>query len=350
VADFSAFESWLARKVRGYWGPGIAAAVFDHGGIQWRRTLGVADAARQDAVDDSTIFRWFSITKIVTGTAVLQLAEQQRIALDDPVSRHLRWFRVQPDDAPVTVDHLLRHTSGLPNPLPFRWVHPPGVIPRSGADLAREILSRHSRLRSRPGAVARYSNLGYLVLEALVEAVASEPFQEFVRRQILAPARMLRTSFMLETGATNLASPHERLFHPRSLVLAALIPKAGSLVGGVSGRFVTLRPFVLDGRGYGGLFGSLNDLIRLGRLHLRDGEIDGERILGIEQTRAMRRLGQAWWVGGRSGATWVEHGGAGGGFRSLLRLFPDRGVGIAILANAGGTPVERVADHFRVAE
>jgi CubicO group peptidase (beta-lactamase class C family) len=125
-----ALEQLATRQV-----PGISAAVVGPGGIDQISSAGVADLAGDRPATPETVYLWFSMTKIVTATAVLQLAEQGALSLDDPVERFLPDFP-KPRSAwpPVQVRHLLSHSAGLGNPMP-RALGPSGK--RGGPGPAR---------------------------------------------------------------------------------------------------------------------------------------------------------------------------------------------------------------------
>jgi CubicO group peptidase (beta-lactamase class C family) len=108
-----------------------------------------------------------------------------------------------------------------------------------------------------------------------------------------------------------------------------------------------LNPFAVDGPAYGGLIGNVLDAGRFLRMHLRDGELDGNRILAPATARRMRivdRPGKPFdhaigWFRrpGRGAGQWVEHFGAGAGFWNVMRLYPDRGVGFVVMSNSTRT-------------
>ncbi len=118
---------------------------------------------------------------------------------------------------------------------------------------------------------------------------------------------------------------------------------------------MSLRRFLLDGSAYGGLVGSVTDAARFLRMHLRDGDLDGVRLLSEAGSRRMREIGAP----GRRydlGLGWfrptdardadppfVEHLGGGAGFLDVMRLYPTRGVGIVVMGNATRFAIDRVA-------
>ena len=128
------------------------------------------------------------------------------------------------------------------------------------------------------------------------------------------------------------------------------------VIGEPSGRWVSLRPFLLDGQAYGGLVGSLEDAARFLLMHVRDGELDGARILQPETARRMREivvpgrrfdLGLGWFRRANrrtDDPSFVEHLGGGAGFFNVIRTYPTRGVGIAVMGNATKYEIDAVAE------
>jgi CubicO group peptidase (beta-lactamase class C family) len=118
---------------------------------------------------------------------------------------------------------------------------------------------------------------------------------------------------------------------------------------------MSFRRFLLDGQAYGGLVGTVQDAARFLRMHLRDGELDGTRILSEGAAREMRDvrwpgkrydLGLGWFRPAkyrRAEPAYVEHLGGGAGFFNVIRLYPDRRVGIAVMGNATSYDLDAVA-------
>src|SRR5215831_11657072 len=157
--------------------PGLAAAVVSTDGAAEIVISGLADVRTLRPVSAHTTFLWFSMTKIVTATAVMMLADRGALDLDAPVTGHVPGMAVLRDPgSAITARHLLSHSSGLANPPPVRWVRPAGAPPPDATTFLNRLLQRHRRLRFRPGEQASYSNLGYLVLGELVASCAGQPF------------------------------------------------------------------------------------------------------------------------------------------------------------------------------
>jgi CubicO group peptidase (beta-lactamase class C family) len=131
--------------------PGLAAAVVSTDGAAEIVTSGLADVRTLRPVTAYTTFLWFSMTKIVTATAVMMLADRGALDLDAPVTGHVPGLRVLRGPGPaITARHLLSHSSGLANPPPVRWVRPAGAPPPDAAVFLARLLHRHRRREPHP--------------------------------------------------------------------------------------------------------------------------------------------------------------------------------------------------------
>ena len=177
-----------------------------------------------------------------------------------------------------TVRQLLTHTGGFSNPLPIRWVRADAAEGRSTDDLLERLLEEARSTSTPPiGGSAHYSNLGYLVLGAVIEAAAGEPFGCYVRRVILRPLGMDRTDFF-HTRPDLAATGYVKAPRAVAPILRAVLPE-GIVGAGESRAGQALNPFTVLGPSYGGLVGPASDAARFAAMHLNDGELDGVRIL-----------------------------------------------------------------------
>lgn len=300
--------------------PGIAVLVTGPEGVRAAGAAGFADVAGQVPASPGMVCPWFSMTKIVTATVAVRLAERGVVDLDAPVAGHVPALRqVRPPQWAdrITARHLLSHSAGLANPIPVRWVHPADQpAPDPGAFL-HGLLARHGRL---------------------------------VGDEILGPLGMAATAFTYTPQARPRAAVG---YHRRLSPMRLLLPRW--VIGEPAGRWISLRPFLVDGPAYGGLVGPADELARFLQLHLRDGELGGNRILSAEATAAMRRitvrgrrydLGLGWFRPASqrdADPPFVEHLGGGAGFYNLIRIYPTRGTGIAVMGNVTKYHIDAVA-------
>jgi CubicO group peptidase (beta-lactamase class C family) len=334
--------------------PGLAAAVVADGTVQATGAAGVIDVHTGASVTPDTAFLWFSMTKIATATAAMRLVEQGGLSLDDDVAALVPGALPVRDGTRVRVRHLLQHSSGIPNPPPIRWVRP-AAAPAPDADaFLRQRFARVRKLRFEPGTRAAYTNLGYLLLGAVIAAAAQQPFTEYLQAEVLEPLAMRATAFVLPDAPDPTAIGHQRLVRGATPLLTLALPRG--IVGARAGRWVTFRPFLVNGAAYGGLVGPVTDAARLLLLHAGGGELDGVRVLSEGATREMQVVsvegkpfdhGLGWFRPPSDRAStfpFVQHYGGGGGYHNLLRLYPDAGVGVVVMGNSTAYDVDATVD------
>jgi CubicO group peptidase (beta-lactamase class C family) len=145
--------------------PGIQYAHLSPDGVLTTHHAGMANLLDKAAVLDRTTFNGYSVTKTFTAAAVLWLVDRGQLSLDAPIADVMPDLPYRPSP---TLRQVLTHTSGLPNPNPLSWCHLDGAHDTFDATrFAAGIVAANPRLRSRPGATYRYSNLGYIVLGML---------------------------------------------------------------------------------------------------------------------------------------------------------------------------------------
>ena len=278
---------------------GVGIVVRD-GKIAYLEEWGMRDLAAADAMEPDDIFRIYSMTKPITSVAVMMLFEEGRFLLTDPVGAflpELADLRVarpgettpagdvatEPAGRPVTIQDLLRHTSGLSY----------GIFSGSAVDslyLEAELVSRTGGLLGPPTLEALVGELGELplmfqpgtrwhyslatdVLGRLVEVVAGQPFDRFLSERIFEPLGMEDTGFWVpgpELG--RLARTYGHGSSERSLVLGDTLT-------------FTRPPTMLSGGG--GLVSTASDYARFAQMLLGGGELDGVRILGLKTVELM---------------------------------------------------------------
>lgn len=332
--------------------PGLSAALIREGRVVWMGSSGRADIDRGLLARPDIVYLWFSMTKIATATAVVQLADRGVLDLDQPVTDYVPEF---PDAraGKVTIRHLLSHSAGLPNPVPLRWVHPVSVPPSDPAELTRRLLRRTRKLKGVPGARASYSNLGYLVLGEVVAAASGQSFEHYVRQSLLGPLGMARTDFSYRQDLEPDAATGYQLRSSLLTPLYRLILPAG-IMGRPAGRFVTFNRFLVDGPAYGGLVGPVEDAARLVALHAGGGDGDGGVLsaAGAESMQEITARGRKLevglgWFRRRSdrpmNVRYLEHLGGGGGFWNMMRVFPELAAGVIVMGNATSYDHQRIA-------
>ena len=334
--------------------PGLSVAVVKGERLVWASGFGVADLATSTRVTPQTSFLWFSMTKIATATAVMRLAEEGAIDLDAPADEYYRGFKVVSQPTPVSVRHLLNHSSGLANPVPIRWVYPAsGPVPDQRAFVER-LLTKNRRLRFVPGERASYSNLGYLVLGEVISEISDMNYEDYVREEILLPLGMIQTGFSYLRAGGEVATGYHPLRPLLTPIFRAALPRG--VVGSRQGKYVAFNPFYVKGPAYGGLIGGVEEVARLVLLHLNGGQLGETRLLPAESVEEMQRtiprggkrdFGLGWFRAGEARErrpAFVEHLGGGAGFWNVMRLYPEESLGVVIMGNTTSYDHESILD------
>jgi CubicO group peptidase (beta-lactamase class C family) len=353
-AGVDGFAAFCEEKVRAEGVPGMSVAVVKGDRVVWARGFGISDLATSTRATPQTSYLWFSMTKIATATAVMRLAEEGAIDLDAPADEYYRGFKIVSQPTPVSVRHLLSHSSGLANPVPIRWVYPAsGPVPDRRAFVER-LLAKNRRLRFVPGERASYSNLGYLVLGEVISEVSDMGYEDFVREQILLPLGMIRTGFTYPRTGGDVALGYHPLRPILTPMFRAALPEG--VVGHRHGKYVAFNPFYVKGPAYGGLIGGVEDAARLVLLHLNGGRVGEARLLSAESVAEMQRtiprggkrdFGLGWFRarGARQKRpAFVEHLGGGAGFWNVMRVYPEESLGVAIMGNTTSYDHESILD------
>lgn len=317
--------------------PGCVAGVARAGMPALLRAYGMANLETRTPNTPGTIFEAGSVSKQFTAAAVLMLARAGRLSLDDDVRRHLPEL---PDwGAPVTLRQMLNHTSGLRD-----WGTvveltgwPRGTRVYTQDDVLR-IAARQRALNFTPGTEYLYSNTNYTLAAIVVERVSGMSFAEFTRRALLAPIGMTHSSWREDFGA----------------VVAGRAQAYGSLE---DGGWRLNMPFE-NTLGHAGLLTTVEDLLRW-NANLATSAVGGAGF--GEEMGTAGRLASGRTVpyalglepGMRNGVAGITHAGATGGYHSFLGRYPERGLSVAILCNAGSINTEelgpRVAHLFLTA-
>lgn len=290
--------------------PGAAVLVLEDGVPVFRRAYGLADLEHRIKATAATDYRLASMTKQFTAAAILLLAEDGRLGLDDPVRK---WLPSLPDAAgAVSIRELLTHTAGL---IDYEDLIPADATQQvHDADVLR-LLERENRSYFEPGTRYRYSNTGYSLLSLIVSRASGRDFASFLRERIFVPLGMYAT-LAYEAGVSTV--PHRAFGYS------------------ADGRGWTRTDQSLTSAvlGDGGIYSSIDDLAKW------DAALYGTRLLSRESLAAaftpatdtddgQVRYGFGWRITGET----LWHSGETIGFRNVIVRFPRRHFTVIVLTN-----------------
>jgi D-alanyl-D-alanine carboxypeptidase len=325
------FSAWMDGQIAYRGLPGVVVGVVSDQDLVWAKGFGFADVNAKLPMTPSTKFRMASHSKLFTAIAIMQLREEGKLRLDDPVANYLTWFKAKPageDDGPITIEQLLSHSSGLQREAGDHWTS----FEFPTADEIRRLYGGRQAAFA-PSVRWKYSNLGYTVAGMVVEQVSGERWADYVDRNIFKPLGMLASS--VDTNVPGLAVPYGRRMPDGSR---------------------EVLPFV-DARGMAaatGVTSTLEDMATFVSAQFRTGPRGGAQVVSTGSMREMHRVRSVeenWTSGTGLGfdisrikdQTWVGHGGGypGNTTQTLIQL--DDKVGVIVLTNTNDSNPSDIA-------
>ncbi|MBA4389755.1 MAG: serine hydrolase [Syntrophus sp. (in: bacteria)] len=313
---------------------GLSVALVDDKGLIWAQGFGYADKENKIPATPQTVYRVASISKLFTATAIMQLAEQGKINIDESLTTYLPEFSIKtrfPGEGRITPRNLMTHHSGLPANL-YKGIF--SSKPEPFTKVIKEIKDEY--LAYPPESVYSYSNLGVTLLGGVIERVSGKSYASYMDESILGPIGMDNSSFSTKTGMV-VAKGYKDGDVTNELSIRDL-PATGLLSSAVDlGRFMQM---VLTG----GISGE-HQIIKRETLAemLRPQNIKVPLDMGIY-------IGLGWALDGmgnteiKNAGPVAHHGGSLPSFNSQLLVLPEQKLGVVVLTNSSTRPaVDNVA-------
>ncbi|MDE1148187.1 MAG: serine hydrolase [Azospirillaceae bacterium] len=298
--------------------PSITVAVAKNGKIIWEEGFGWADRERRVAATPDTSYSLASISKTMTGLALMTLVKAGKIDLDRPVNDYLGSAKLTArvgDAAGATVRRVANHSSGLPEYCQYFYENEPWTPPDPD-----ETIRRFGVLMSPPGERFEYSNLGYGALSTVIARAAGQSFADYLRQAVFLPLGMTRTS----VGGEPALAPYQAVRY------------------GIDG--LPIAPYETNHAGASAIYASAHDLARLGLFVLKTHLPDQAAILSDAEVDAMLRptmpmgpgkgYGVGWETSTRDGVAVYAHTGGMPGVQTELRVVPSEKLVVVVLCNA----------------
>jgi len=322
------------------WGiPGMAVGIVEGSDTVYTRTFGVQSLETGAPVTADSIFCTASISKCFVATAVLRLVEQGKIDLDAPLIRYLPYFRMEDERFPqITIRQMLSHTSGLPDIDETDYddlVSHPEWDEGAPERFVRSLSGK--TMKSNPGERASYSNLAYDVLGDVIAKVTGKTFEAAMQEQVLTPAGMTNSTFLLADVPVNLlAVPHLRT------------PEM---------KVNPVYPYHRADAPASFLHATVTDMCRWCTASLNRGICAGRRFLSSDRYDQMwtpvadwgyprpsmyEQIGLGWTLGHFKEVRTVSHGGMGFGWSAFLLLLPEKNRAAVVLCNEESSARHRV--------
>jgi CubicO group peptidase (beta-lactamase class C family) len=306
--------------------PGCAVGVVRDGALAYARGYGQASVELGVPITPRTVFDIGSVSKQFTAASILLLAQDRALSLDDDIRKYLP--EIPAYERPVTIRHLLTHTSGLRDYTLLLSLADYDSRDLTTVPQALAMVARQRGTDFAAGERFRYNNTGFFLAALIVERVTRQPFPEFAASRIFRPLGM---------GATRYAGSH-----------AISVP--GRATGySPTGEGVAIEMSNWEQVGDGGVQTSIEDMVRW--VTNFDTHLVGTPALAeamatpatlASGTRTAYGLGQ--FVGTYRGLPRVHHGGSWGGYRAALQRYPGEKTSVIVLCNRSNVNPEALAD------
>lgn len=321
-------ETWIKAQLDYNDIPGMSVGIVYDQELVWSRGLGFADVDNKTPASLDTIYSICSISKLFTSIGIMQLRDEGKLRLDDPIGKHLSWFNIKdkyPDAPEVTIGGILTHSSGLPREADYPyWTGPEHQFPTREQII--EALSGQEELYP-ADTYYQYSNLGMSLLGEVIAAVSEKPYATYIQEHILTPLGLTNTSPEIpeEQRGKQLATAYSVRLRDGSrkvipfYLVNGIAPAAGfASTAEDLARFASWQFRLLNKGGWEVL--AANTLKEMQRVHW----------LG-EDWRSPRGLGFS--VSRRNDKTYVGHGGSCPGYRTQLSLRTKDKIAVIVMSN-----------------
>jgi CubicO group peptidase (beta-lactamase class C family) len=301
--------------------PGCAVGVAQQGRVLYTQGYGMANLEYGVRNRPDTVFESGSVAKQFTAAAIALLMQDGKLALQDPARKYVPEL---PDfGTPITIQHLLNHTSGLRSQWPMLSLigRPPTQAVHTHDEIL-ELISGYTDLNFKPGDEYLYNNTAFTLLGIIVSRVAGKSLNAFTQERLFIPLGMRRTQW-------------------RDDFTAIVEGRATAYRTAPGGQFRTLMPFT-NVIGNGGLLSTVGDWLTWNE-NLDNPHVGGKAMVDQLQTRGrlndgfVNEYAQGLIVTEYRGTREVSHGGSTAGYQTFLARWPDERLSVAVMCNTTGT-------------
>ncbi len=335
--NYPKVEAILKKQIEKNKTPGLQYVVIKNNKVVYEYYGGTASFKENSKVNENSIFKIFSATKTFTALAVMQLAEQGKLQIDDSVSQYVDFY---PFKEEITIKQLLSHTSGISNPLPV-WIHFKDDHENFNyKNFRKEIFEKYPSLKRKPGKKRAYSNVGYLYLAEIIETVSGMSFNEYINANIIDKLNIPEKFISFEIPDNNFAYGHHKAKGLLSNFVLKFFQK-NKLVESTYGKWYELtKHFYLNGPAYGGLHANALSLAKYGNEILnKNTNLININSFNLMLTPVNLNNGQeisqclSWMKRKLKNEDIFWHAGGGGGYSCDFRIYPDQNMVSVVMMN-----------------
>jgi CubicO group peptidase (beta-lactamase class C family) len=338
--DLQTFDQAVIRFMNENLLPGLVMCVVKEGQPIYTRCFGLADIANNVPMTPDSVFRIASITKTFTAIGLMQLWEQGKFKLDDPVNDYLKDYQIvnkDPQSPPITFRHLLTHRAGIGEGRDLKdlLLMVTGKFPAEVAD-EEQVTSMGEHVHgllladAYPEQKWAYANFGFGTLGQLISDISGEPLDGYMRRNVFDPLGMRLTDYHMTSALK------EKLAVPYRFK---------------KGKFVPARILYFPDQGAGSINSTVEEMALYMAALMNGGSNQHGRVLKRKTVATMMSpqyrehpglmaMGFSFFISEENGRRFVSHGGTLDGFESLMMVAPDDKLGVVIWTNKNTLALE----------
>ncbi len=316
--------------------PGIQYVVVNSDSVVFEHSFGKADIKNNVVLKSSNTMAAFSMTKTLTAIGILQLVERHKIRLDDKISLYVD----HPYSAEITIKQLLSHTSGLPNPIPLKWVHLAKNHNTFNEKKAlKKVLLNNPKASSLPGEKYEYSNIGYWLLGGIIEKTTDLTYSDYINKNVFEPLHLPNNEIgFVVAHKENHAKGYLKKYSFMNLLKSFLIED--TTWGEYEGNWLHINNVYLNGPAFGGAIGSANAFSRILQSLLSENSVllgsnTKRHLYSQVQTNSGEKIDMTlgWHIGELNDMRYYFKEGGGAGFHSEMRIYPDANLASVLMVN-----------------
>lgn len=331
--------------------PGLQYIIMNADSILFEYNVGLSNLENKTLVANTTTFNAFSVTKTFTALAILQLEEEGKLNIDDSAQTYLQNLPYQSN---FTIRQLLNHTSGIPNPMPLKWVH---LFNEKESfnykEFAKNVLNENDELDNQPGEKYSYSNIGYLLLGEIIEEVSGKEYKTYIKNNIIHKLSLSNNAYLgfVIPDTLNHAHGYIKKWSFLNFGLNFVFDKSKYMEDTYEG-WTQFKYYYMNGYPFGGLLGNARGFAKYLQFLLQDNMLisNEEKLKLFENQKTnigeMIDLGLSWFLGTLGEDKYYTHAGGGGGYYCEIRLYPKKKLASVILFNRTGVSDERFLDNI----
>jgi CubicO group peptidase (beta-lactamase class C family) len=346
VASIQDFEIFISKEIQNKKPPSASFTILKGDKIIYTKSMGFNDANRSQKTQTNSAYHVYSLTKILTATLVMQLIEEKKLSLTDPITKFFPHFNLKYKGKKVSIniENLLNHSSGLKDQT--------DEIPR----MINGEKNLFIELPYMPGSEAKYSNAEYIILSQIIEQVTMEEFTDLIHDYILKPLKMTESDFHYqEQIKNNQVYGTLQYFSLIDTVMRFMVKEKTK--DHYEGTMLWLKEFDIAWKAAGGLVSSIDNMAlflsafngnklfnkKTSDLFFKKKSIPVDSWMTSQEQTA---FGIGWYHIHDKGKFFYQHQGVGPGFRTIMRIYPKEDVSIIILTSQTSVDIDAWADKL----